>query len=207
MFGLVTFLCVLALGGCLLIIGQREKESSGPYAGFWPRFGAVLLDGAILVPISVLLGNLAYQDSKLFVAIFLFFDLVAVNFLLIYLLAKFGGTPGKLLMGLRVKKLSFEKIGWKEAWLRFSVDLVILGAIFLFRILILLNIEFHEFTGLSYPQKTDLYYVKSHFWLPFIYTIQTLWISSEGVVLLLNKRKRAIHDFIAGTVVVKHKML
>ncbi len=207
MFGLVSFLCVSALGGSLLIVGQREKDSLSPYAGFWPRFSAALLDAAIFIPIYRLFGNLAYQNSKFIIAVFLFLSFIAVNFLSIYLLTKFGGTPGKLLMGLRVKKLSFEKIGWKEAWLRFVVDLVILGALFFFHVLILHKIELREFSELSYLQRANLYYEKSYFWLPFIDIIYTLWISSEGVVLLLNKRKRAIHDFIAGTVVVKHKML
>ena len=30
-----------------------------------------------------------------------------------------------------------------------------------------------------------------------------IWIWSEVIVLLFNKRKRAIHDFMAGTVIVK----
>ena len=30
-----------------------------------------------------------------------------------------------------------------------------------------------------------------------------VWLWSELVVLLLNKKRRALHDFIAGTVVVK----
>jgi uncharacterized RDD family membrane protein YckC len=30
-----------------------------------------------------------------------------------------------------------------------------------------------------------------------------IWYWSEFIVLLTNRRKRAIHDFIAGTVVVK----
>ena len=32
--------------------------------------------------------------------------------------------------------------------------------------------------------------------------MQQIWIWSEFVVLLFNRRKRAIHDFIAGTVVI-----
>lgn len=32
---------------------------------------------------------------------------------------------------------------------------------------------------------------------------QTAWLFSELIVLLFNEKKRAIHDFIAGTVVIK----
>ena len=46
---------------------------------------------------------------------------------------------------------------------------------------------------------------------PLIFKINTwvmnAWIYSEFFVMLLNKRKRAVHDFIAGTVMVKAKYL
>jgi uncharacterized RDD family membrane protein YckC len=36
-------------------------------------------------------------------------------------------------------------------------------------------------------------------WLLYFYFA---WLASEFIVLLLNRRRRALHDFIAGTVVV-----
>ena len=35
----------------------------------------------------------------------------------------------------------------------------------------------------------------------------TEWFLSEFVVLLMNKRKRALHDFIAGTIVVNKEFV
>ncbi len=32
-----------------------------------------------------------------------------------------------------------------------------------------------------------------------------VWVYGELIILLTNKRKRAVHDFIAGTVIVKQK--
>ncbi len=41
-----------------------------------------------------------------------------------------------------------------------------------------------------------------------IYTwVSNIWIYSEFIVLLTNKRKRAIHDYIAGTIIVKAKYI
>ena len=37
--------------------------------------------------------------------------------------------------------------------------------------------------------------------------IQTSWVCSEFVVLFFDKRKRAIYDYIGGTVLVKAKYL
>ena len=39
-------------------------------------------------------------------------------------------------------------------------------------------------------------------WHYHIQLFQTVWVWSEFIVLLCNKRKRALHDYIAGTVVV-----
>jgi uncharacterized RDD family membrane protein YckC len=35
--------------------------------------------------------------------------------------------------------------------------------------------------------------------------IDAIWIYSEYIILLTNPRKRSIHDFMAGTVVIKAK--
>lgn len=40
-------------------------------------------------------------------------------------------------------------------------------------------------------------------WYGTISILQQVWIWSEVVVVLFNKRKRALHDFIAGTVVIQ----
>ncbi len=44
-------------------------------------------------------------------------------------------------------------------------------------------------------------FFKVHTW------ISNIWIYGELIVLLTNKRKRAVHDFIAGTVIVKSKYI
>ncbi|MFH3639525.1 RDD family protein, partial [Acinetobacter baumannii] len=40
-------------------------------------------------------------------------------------------------------------------------------------------------------------------WYSIVNSASELWTWSEFIVLLFNKRKRAIHDFIAGTIVIK----
>jgi uncharacterized RDD family membrane protein YckC len=45
----------------------------------------------------------------------------------------------------------------------------------------------------------------SPIWHKLLDWLHQIWIWSEFAVLLTNKRKRALHDFIAGTVVIKDK--
>ena len=40
-------------------------------------------------------------------------------------------------------------------------------------------------------------------WFKPVQIFQQIWIWSEFIVLLTNRKRRAIHDFIAGTVVVR----
>ena len=35
--------------------------------------------------------------------------------------------------------------------------------------------------------------------------LSNIWVYSEFIVLLTNKRKRALHDFIANTVIIRTK--
>ena len=39
-------------------------------------------------------------------------------------------------------------------------------------------------------------------WETWVEAVGSVWICSELVVLLLNEKKRAIHDYLAGTVVL-----
>jgi len=40
-----------------------------------------------------------------------------------------------------------------------------------------------------------------------LFWVEQPWFLLEAIVLVVNKRKRAIHDLIAGTVVVKAKYI
>lgn len=42
-------------------------------------------------------------------------------------------------------------------------------------------------------------------WFGIVNILQNIWIWSELIVLLFNERRRAIHDFIAGTVVLHNE--
>src|SRR5581483_6427069 len=43
----------------------------------------------------------------------------------VYLVRRFGGTPGKLMVGLRIRKLDGEPVGYREALFRYLPDFVL----------------------------------------------------------------------------------
>ena len=115
-------------------------------------------------------------------------------------------SPGKFVARIRITKLDGNPITYKEALLRSSVDLSLafLGLItFLIVRFQISNVEHYRL--LSWQEKSDYLENLTPIWSKVLMYISDLWLCSELVVLLLNKKKRALHDFIAGTVVIHVK--
>ena len=101
------------------------------YAGFWIRFGAKFLDGLIVVlPMEFLRYSLFGIESLWSLettpgeALFDLFNLsvtICYNWLLTW---KFGGTLGKLALGLRVVRANGETIGCGRALGRFFAEIL-----------------------------------------------------------------------------------
>ena len=120
----------------------------------------------------------------------------------LYLLARFGGTPGKLLVGIRVVQLDGTAITWKHALLRNSFDLIYtMYGIGLF-LAIQHGIDYRLIGSLTATQLRDYWTQVYPSWSYWLRDLNAVYGLSEAVVMLTNERRRAIHDFIAGTVVV-----
>lgn len=179
-----------------------EELDESIYAGFWIRIGAALLDLLIVLPFAILT---VYLNS---LSAYSYYYTVIPNILFffwyqIYLVKSKGGTPGKLLTGIKVIKIDGKDAGWEEAIMREIVTIIIMlfGIFMTITALSNADIAYYE----SQP-----WYMKSQYLMtlaPALFTLYTWayngWILSEFVVLLFNKRRRAIHDFIGRTAVVK----
>ena len=185
---------------------EIDGISENIYAGFWARFASLFLDTIILLPAIFLILYLNGLGKNIF-----FYTLVP-NFVFglwyyIYLPKKYGGTPGKLIAGMKIIKLNGESIDWKEAFLRHSVLLVLTLFSVIMMTSCLVSADEITFNSLGWLKRSQyLMSLSPIFFL--IYTwVSNIWIYSEFIVLLTNKRKRAIHDYIAGTIIVKAKYI
>ncbi|AOW10412.1 RDD family protein [Flavobacterium gilvum] len=181
---------------------EIDGISGSLYAGFWARLASLLLDTIIMMPVILLILYLNGLGKDIY-----FYTLIP-NFVFglwyyIYLTKKYGGTPGKLIAGIKIIKLNGESIDWKEAILRHSVLLVLTLLSVIMMTSCLLSADETIFNNLGWLKRSQyLMSLSPTFFL--IYTwVSNIWIYSEFIVLLTNKRKRAIHDFIAGTVIVR----
>jgi uncharacterized RDD family membrane protein YckC len=173
------------------------------YAGFWPRAGAIVLDLVIIVPIVLLLSWLLRPGSAhpvLIVAPEVIFSLLYS----VYLVYRFGGTPGKLIMRLRIARVDGTPVAFSQALLRHLPELL-MGAIMAAGSAIVA-----WRLGLTVPLFPDGQTIRQiqaaePSWMRSLVVAQQIWMWSELIVMLTNKRRRALHDFIAGTVVIRQR--
>ncbi len=172
------------------------------YAGFWKRFCAGIVDILIILPLSFLFTWMEGFDRTLAILITIPSSLLFAMFN-VYFNARFGGTPGKLVVGIRIATPDGSPIGWAEAWKRSSVDLVFAFSLLMARVWGLAQVESEGYASLGWIERERLVLAGAPAWYGTVRTLLQVWFWSEVVVLLFNKRRRAIHDFIAGTVVIK----
>ncbi|SRR5579871_1521467 len=88
------------------------------YAGFWRRLGAFGIDFLIALPLAPIV---IWSNSR-----FKYFPLYSLGpitiwnlFYNVYLVRRFGGTPGKLVMRTEIRSLDGSAVGYGAALLRY----------------------------------------------------------------------------------------
>jgi len=180
----------------ILALLQDRKDSDeaqqlqvvDKYATFWPRFFASLVDGTV---ISTALQVLAWLMSGTAVGSvkFLLLQFISTFLYLGYSIAMHstsGATLGKSVFNLQVVQVNGEgPIGWKEGLARDSVPLVITTLLYL--------LSFAHIT-VSGP----LYFI-----VLLMGSITLVWWLAEMVTMLFHPKRRALHDLLADTVVIR----
>ncbi|MDD5454324.1 MAG: RDD family protein [Candidatus Ratteibacteria bacterium] len=177
------------------------KTDKAVYAGIGLRIPAAIIDTIIFAGLNSLIlpfenySSISYVVSRYLWAVFA----IAFN---VFFLVKFGATPGKLAMKIKIVKTSLEPISYKETFLRLSVNIL-----FSVLYLIAFTIAFKSFSYgtyrvMSYLEKAK--YMGSFYphWSNYLQTFSVVWSFGLLLSILIDKKKRALHDFIAGTLVI-----
>jgi uncharacterized RDD family membrane protein YckC len=172
------------------------------YAGFWPRLGALLLDFLVLLPVGALAlwGSHCY---RLFDLYYFVPSTVFGVFYSVYLVRRYGGTPGKLIVGIRIRKVNGEPVGYREAVLRYLPEFILGMLMSLAGLVAVSHMSDTEYHALSFIERAKRMAELAPSWDKPLQVIQNVWVWGELIVLLTNRKRRALHDFIAGTVVVQ----
>jgi uncharacterized RDD family membrane protein YckC len=185
----------------LLSSGKAEPDLI--YAGFWRRLAAYAIDFAILLPYALLARQLIYTSRSAYLVNVIIGTVIAVLFE-VYLVKRFGGSPGKIILGIRIAKLDGSKVGYREACIRYSVLFLISILSSTALLMSLFGMSDLEYAAFSSAQAhVRALEAGAPWWYQPVQIAGSVWIYSEFLVLLTNKKRRALHDFMAGTVVIK----
>ena len=167
-------------------------EPANKFQTFWPRSWAGLIDGLIFLPLS-LVDPWIYSNINQTGVLAIWFIISSVSFLAYSVLCHgiWGQTIGKRFTGVRVLDLAESKLSMRQAVLRdsLSIPFVVVSLIAYFPS----AIQGHQ-------PYTDV--PMGIVDLVTMYAAVGLFLV-ELVTMLANPKRRALHDFIAGSVVVR----
>ena len=160
------------------------------YRTFLPRLVALLIDSFIMLPLSVLDDWFRQAEfSRLFFYVWIPLSSLVFPVYMILMHGFYGQTLGKMWMNVKVlDAVAEEPIKFKQAILRESPQLIFnVGAIYL---------------GISFlGENPEAENVKSAYGV--FAALASVWGLADILTFLFNDKRRALHDFLAGTVVVK----
>jgi uncharacterized RDD family membrane protein YckC len=181
------------------VLDQQLLQVKVKYGGFWPRVGASLLDGIVIAPIvfGVMYFNVvSFKSTAL---------LIIANGLAMaykpFMEYTYGATLGKMALDLKVVNLELERANLNEIILRniFHIGGSLLSLIFM---IVVFNASgFEEISGyMEYAA-----FSQNFVGLQAVNYLTTLVTLIDAIVLIVDEKKRALHDKIAGTFVIDSK--
>ncbi len=174
------------------VVTEQNRFSTG-----WRRFWAVIFDAiilfAVMAPVAMLVEEGRNDNLALMAALDYGTTLVTI-FYYILLHAAWGQTLGKMITGVKVVKNSdLSPIAFRHALTRDMVPLLV----FIVGIVLINYLDI----GIAENKQASLQPPPI---VGAVVFLQFLWPLLELITMLFNRRRRAIHDFIAGTVVIRY---
>jgi len=169
----------------------EEKEELEKYATFSPRFLASIIDGLVISVLSAIIAFLGTQAGGGIQTILGYIDTVQFAVYSVVLHTLYGQTFGKMALDVKVVDyLSEIDITFKQAFLRDCVPVVML--------ILLLIVSIFAPVEQADVVPDWLIYSMMAFGISYF-----MWHLLEIITMLFNEKNRALHDFIAGTVVIR----
>jgi uncharacterized RDD family membrane protein YckC len=161
------------------------------YSTFWPRFWAGLIDGLIFLPLEWMYSwAFAYLSIPLRVLVFTGYSSAFLIYD-IWMLGRFGQTLGKMVCKVIVLDISEGRLSFKQAALRDIFGIA--GFAFGLTMTIPRIISGVDVTA-------DVNLTRADSILAF-YGLTLFGI--ELITMFTNSKRRSLHDFIAGSVVIR----
>ena len=178
---------------------QKLSDQVVKYGKFWPRFGALFIDGLIVGIPTMAITYLNLITSK------------SIGVLIIITLASAaykpcceflnGATPGKKVFDLKVVNLNLEKVSLIEVVLRniFGISIAVISLGF--------SIVLYNLPGFRYVDGYNEYlaFLSKNSNVNYISWISYFIYLIDFIFLVSDDQKRALHDRIGRTYVIEMK--
>jgi uncharacterized RDD family membrane protein YckC len=164
------------------------------YKTFGRRFWAAIVDMAVFVPLGWL-DNTIWVNAKVPIVLSVWLVINTSIFWLyeVLLLGYYGQTIGKFVCNVKVLDKTEKPLSMRQAFYREAVPIIIGIPVLFYEIN---NVLAGHIANKGLP--TEMNFI----WKAFL-GFSLLWFLLELVTMLTNKKRRAVHDFIAGSVVVR----
>ena len=177
---------------------NKNYSISQKYSTFGPRFWTGWVDNCVLWPIGFVVSILIALELPSKVGAILFSTQYLVCwFYTVIMHAKYGQTFGKMVCKIKVVDFGTEgAISIRQACLREGIPIAVSLGIVSYQIYAIST------GGLSLDAIAKGQMPKDRTYL-VLTILPLLWGVAEAVTMLSNEKRRALHDYIAGTVVVR----
>ena len=172
------------------------------YAGFFRRAWATFIDVGVLLTVVAAQEPFLRLSPLVAFATYVLSNLLVVGYA-VYFHGRWGQTLGKMAAKIKVTRLDGRQISLSQALLRSSVDIALSGVWTIGAGYTLLTWTGPEWSSLGYFERGSAFAETLPLGFRAVDLIYDVWFWSELVVMLTNGKRRALHDFIAGTVVVE----
>jgi uncharacterized RDD family membrane protein YckC len=167
------------------------------YRTFWKRFCAGFLDGLLLMPLSLFTQWIwTYHQSIPNVILALLYIATSTIYYAynIYFLGKYGQTLGKMALKVKVLDLSEQQhVTYGQALKRDIVPLLVTVLLLPYDLYQIIAGKFYLMHPGTMPDKISM----------ILAFVLMGWFFVEVITMMFSSKRRALHDFIAGSVVVR----
>lgn len=172
------------------------------YARFRSRLGAHILDILLMIPLIGLMIAIGAGNQSTAILLIPFQGLLLCAYTF-YFHAKSGQTLGKRWLGIKVVTLEGGPIGYAGSFRRNLIMLCESLPWIAATMIAALHVSEEQFSTLHGRAYTQLLKSLQPAWYPVVAKVFAVLLLAEIVSIFLSKRNQSLHDFIAGTVVVK----
>jgi len=176
----------------------ENKTSDAPrIASPWMRLAAAFFDWIILFPIGILVVLLSSRSWKFAVVLFPLYQLLYVAYQAFFH-SRYGATLGKMAFKMKVVNEDYSKIDFFTALKRISVEGVLQGALAILCLNLFLSMK-NNYNITNVVDFAKLFQIGPY---QSVNVLETFWYYLSFMTCLFTPRRKALHDFIAGTVVI-----